>query len=143
LMARGLAPAVSLRLWRQQGGMPVVTAEGREAPAARPADGGALPAGAIERAGIELVAFVALRLDAAKEPGRLEVLEGFVRKPTEMLGMDGALAQHREQRADTAKIIVRRHISWCMGTRARRRLHRRSARQWAPWCARTHIYQHP
>src|SRR5207247_9584705 len=70
LNARVLAPDVFLRLWRKQGEMPVVNAEDREDPAARPADGGDLHDGAIERAGIELVAFVALRLDAAKEPGR-------------------------------------------------------------------------
>ena len=75
--------------------MPVVNAEDREDPAARPADGGDLHDGAIERAGIELVAFVALRLDAAKEPGRLEVLERLVGESPQLFGTDGALAERR------------------------------------------------
>src|SRR5438876_10841621 len=55
---------------------------------------------------IELVAFVALRLDAAKESGRLEVLERLVGESPQLLGTHGALAHCRQQRADTGEIVV-------------------------------------
>src|SRR5437899_2514955 len=106
LDARVLAPHVFLSLRREQGEVPVVNAEDREDPAARPADCGDLHDGTVERAGIELEAFIALRLDAAKESGRLEVLERLVGESPQLFGMHGALAERRQQRTDTGEIIV-------------------------------------
>src|SRR5439155_21968130 len=112
LDARVLAPHVFLSLRREQGEVPVVNAEDREDPAARPADRGDLHDGTVERAGIELEALIALRLDAAKESGRLEVLERLVGESPQLFGMHGALAHCRQQRADTGEIVVRCHITW-------------------------------
>jgi hypothetical protein len=71
--------------------MPVVNAHDPEDPSARAADRADLDDGSVERGGLELIAAVALGLQAAKEPGLLEVHEGLVGQATESLGLDGAL----------------------------------------------------
>src|SRR6266508_5656623 len=67
LDARVLAPDVVLRLRREEAEVPVVNANDAEDPGARAADGADLHDGLVERAGIELVAAVALGLETAKE----------------------------------------------------------------------------
>ena len=86
-----------------------MNADDAEDPAGRAADGADLDDGLVERGRIELVAAIALGLEAAKEPGLLEVREGLVGQPPESLGRDGALAQRRQQRANPLKVRLRRH----------------------------------
>jgi hypothetical protein len=86
-----------------------VDADDAEDPGARAAHGADLHDGLIERARIELVAAVPLGLQAAKEPGLLEISEGLVGQPAEPLGLIGALAQRREQRANPSQVGFRCH----------------------------------
>ena len=86
-----------------------MNADDAEDPGARAADGADLHDGLVERTGIELVAAVALGLEAAKEPGLLEICECLVGQPPELFGMDGAVAQRREQRANPLEIRLGRH----------------------------------
>ena len=57
------------------------------------------------------MAAVPLGLQAAKEPGLLEISEGLVGQPAEPLGLIGALAQRREQRANPRQVRLRGHGS--------------------------------
>src|SRR2546427_457504 len=109
LDARVLTPDAVMRLRREEAEMPVVNTDHAEDPGARAADGSDLYDRLVERAGIELVAAIALGLETTKEPGLLEVSEGLVGQPPELFGMDGAFAQRREQRANPLEIRLRRH----------------------------------
>src|SRR5205807_3443051 len=97
------APDILLSLRRKQAQMPVMDADNAEDPAARAADGGDFDDRLIEGFGIELVAAVALRLDAAKQPRLLEVVERLLRQPPQLFCMGSALAQYRKQCTDTVE----------------------------------------
>ena len=88
-----------------------MNADDAEDPGARAADGADLDDGLIEDAWIELEATVPLGLEAAKQSGLLEVSDSLVRQSPELLGMGGALAQRREQRANSLEVGLRRHAA--------------------------------
>jgi hypothetical protein len=63
-----------------------------EDPTARPAHSGDFDYGLVEGFGIELVAFVALGLNAAKQPGFLEVVEGLLGQSPQLFRVGRAFA---------------------------------------------------
>ena len=102
------APDVLLSLRRKQRQMPVVHADHAEDPAARSADCRGFDDRLIEGLRIELIAAPALWLDAAKQAGLLEVVEGLVRQPPQFLCIGCPLAQYRQQIAHSLEVCF-----WC------------------------------
>ena len=115
-----LAPNVFLGLRRQDREMPVVHSQYAEDPAARTAHGGDLRDGLVEHARVELVAAIALRLQRAQEALFLEIGEGFVGQPAQLLGPQRPLTQRRQQAPHAAEIFVRCHARLVIGNQPRR-----------------------
>jgi hypothetical protein len=112
-----LAPHILLRLRREQRQMPIVGAHDGEDPAGGAAHRAHLGHRLVEGAGIELETAMALGLHRPKQARFLEIGEGFVGQPAQLLGPRRPLADRRQQIPHTAEEFVRCHggpIHWAL-----------------------------